>query len=48
MNKNKTIETLLKKITQKQINDTIDGKCIFLCYQPTIPKSLLKKKTKSS
>lgn len=35
--------TLVQKQTQRQINNTIEGKCIFLCYEPRIPQSLKKK-----
>lgn len=43
MKQKKVIPNIMKRITQKQINDTIDGRCIFLCYEPKIPKKLLKK-----
>ncbi|MFQ9669145.1 cyclic lactone autoinducer peptide [Coprobacillus cateniformis] len=33
----------VKKIAEKEINKTIDGKCLFLCYQPKIPKQLKRK-----
>lgn len=33
----------IKKISDKQINNTIDGLCLFLCYQPKIPKELKRK-----
>ena len=35
---------IAKCIANKQINDTIDGRCLFLCYQPKIPKNLKKRK----
>lgn len=40
---NKMILKSIKKIADRQINNTIDGKCLFLCYQPKIPASLKKK-----
>lgn len=33
----------IKKSSDKQISNTIDGKCLFLCYQPKIPKSIRDK-----
>ena len=40
---NKRILKSVKKIADKEIKNTIDGKCLFLCYQPKIPVSLQKK-----
>ena len=42
-NMNKKILKSVKKLADKEIHNTIDGKCLFLCYQPKIPKSLKKK-----
>lgn len=33
----------IKKSSDKQINNTIDGRCLFLCYQPKIPKNIKDK-----
>ena len=33
----------IKKISDKEINNTVKGRCLFLCYQPKIPKSLKRK-----
>lgn len=40
---NKMILKSIKKLADRQINNTIDGKCLFLCYQPKIPVSLKKR-----
>lgn len=40
---NKKILKSVKKLADREINSTIDGKCLFLCYQPKIPVSLKKK-----
>lgn len=40
---NKKILRSVKKLADKEIHNTIDGKCLFLCYQPKIPKTLKKK-----
>lgn len=40
---NQISRKLLKKVkdvSDKQINNTIEGRCLFLCYQPKIPKKL--------
>lgn len=43
-NKSKNIFlSLIKKESQRQIENTINGKCIFLCYEPKIPLSIKKK-----
>lgn len=39
----KLLLTSIKKIADKQIKNTVDGKCLFLCYQPKIPATLKKK-----
>lgn len=39
----KKILSNLKKIANKEIDNTIRGKCLFLCYQPKIPHNLKKK-----
>lgn len=44
MKKIKCISKLMKKATKKQINDAIDERCIFLCYQPKLPNSMKCKK----
>lgn len=36
-------EKSIKNLIQKQINETIDGKCVFFCYQPQIPITLQEK-----
>lgn len=36
-------EKSIKNLIQKQINETINGKCVFFCYQPQIPTTLQKK-----
>lgn len=41
--KKNLLTKLLQKTAEKQINDTINQKCIFLCYQPNIPESLICK-----
>lgn len=33
----------IKNLIQKQINETINEKCVFFCYQPKIPKTLQEK-----
>lgn len=33
----------IKKSSDKQISSTIDGRCLFLCYQPKIPKNIKEK-----
>lgn len=33
----------IKKSSDKQISNTIDGRCLFLCYQPKIPKNIRDK-----
>lgn len=40
---NKKLLKSVKKLADKQIMNTIDGKCLFLCYQPKIPTSLKNK-----
>ena len=40
---NKKILKSIKKMADKELHNTIDGKCLFLCYQPKIPKNLKKK-----
>lgn len=44
--KKKIIENtkgLTKKLIDKQINNTLEGRCIFLCYQPKVPSKLKEK-----
>lgn len=36
----KTLLLGVKKIADKQITDAVKGKCLFLCYQPEIPKQI--------
>lgn len=48
MKKNYTITKLLKKSIEKQITNTIDERCIFLCYQPVLPNSIKIKQKKYS
>lgn len=43
MDLNKKIFNAIKKLSDSQINNTIEGRCLFLCYQPKIPKKLRKK-----
>lgn len=33
---------LLKKAAHKEIQNTSRNRCLFLCYQPKLPKSLKK------
>lgn len=33
---------LLKKAAGKEIKNTSKNRCLFLCYQPKLPKSLKK------
>mgnify|MGYP003219812253 CR=1 FL=1 len=33
----------IKVFSDKQINNTIDELCLFLCYQPKVPKELKRK-----
>lgn len=40
---NKKILKSIKRLADKEINNTIEGKCLFLCYQPKIPVDLKKK-----
>lgn len=48
MKQKNVINKMLKQIADKQINDAVNGRCIFLCYQPDLPKSLkIMKKEKS-
>ena len=42
---NKKILKSVKKLADKEVNNAIDGKCLFLCYQPKIP-TILKRKVK--
>lgn len=39
----KTILNKVKRLSDKQIENTIEGKCLFLCFQPTIPKKIKNK-----
>ncbi len=42
-------EKVLKSINvlaSKEIDNTLKGRCLFLCYQPKIPESLKSKKVK--
>lgn len=39
----KTLLNQLKKQVDKELKDTLDGKCLFLCYQPHIPISIKNK-----
>ena len=36
----KEIMRSIKFLAEKEINNTIDGKCMFLCYQPKVPNKL--------
>lgn len=36
------IENMIQNVVQKEIDNIIEEKCIFLCYQPTIPTKLKK------
>ncbi|WP_305139858.1 AgrD family cyclic lactone autoinducer peptide [Thomasclavelia cocleata] len=40
----KIIFKSIKNVADKQIENTIDGKCLFLCYQPKIPQNIKKSK----
>lgn len=39
----KKILRSIKKSSDKQINNTINGRCLFLCYQPKIPRKIKDK-----
>lgn len=41
---NKIILSKVKTLSDIEIDSTIRGKCLFLCYQPKIPKKLKKVK----
>lgn len=40
---NKKLLKSVKKLADKEINNTVNGRCLFLCYQPKIPAPLKKK-----
>ncbi|MEG0576797.1 MAG: cyclic lactone autoinducer peptide [Bacilli bacterium] len=46
-NKEKNVLLAIKKVADKQLSDTVQGRCLFLCYQPPIPKKLLKQNHKN-
>lgn len=33
----------IKRESDKQISNAVEGRCLFLCYQPKIPKNLKEK-----
>lgn len=42
-NMEKHVLRKIKVLSDKQINNTIDELCLFLCYQPKVPKELKRK-----
>lgn len=44
MKKTNYVLNSIKKLTERQIDDAINQKCIFLCFQPKLPNSINNKK----